>query len=105
MKRVFKIDEVVWYNADHEQGWGKIGLINRSDAFEDYPCSDENDDILTIIKEGCKSEIEVAPSQCYQVAQGKTFYGEPVVYEHDVDLDYPFYCPARQVNVFHCELD
>ena len=105
MKRVFKIDEVVWYCEDHETGWGKVGLINRSDSYPDYPCSDENDDILTIIKEGCRSEIECSPSNVYQLAEGKTFHEKPVVYEHDVEIEYPFFCPAENENCYYCELD
>ena len=105
MKRVFHIGEVVWYTEDHESGWGTVGLINRSDWFPEYPCADESEDILTIIKEGCKSEIECLPSNVYQVAQGKTFRGEPVVYEHNVEIDYPFYCPAEDENCYYIELD
>lgn len=105
MRRVFKIDEVVWYEADHERGWGKVGLINRTDKFKDYPCADESEDVLTIIKEGCRSEIEVLPSQCFQIAPDKTFRGEPVVYEHNVEIDYPFYCPAEDENCYYFELD
>ena len=105
MKRVFKIGEVVWYESDHECGWGKVGLINCSEEFKDYPCSDDNGDILTIIKEGCKSEIEVLASQCYQVAQNKFFRGEPVVYEHNEEVIYPLYCPAEGEYVYYIELD
>ena len=105
MKRVFHIGEVVWYTEGHESGWGTVGLINRSDRFPEYPCADESEDILTIIKEGCKSEIECLPSNVYQVAQGKTFRGEPVVYEHNVEIDYPFYCPAEDENCYYIELD
>lgn len=105
MKRVFHIGEVVWYTEDHESGWGTVGLINRSDTFPEYPCADESEDILTIIKEGCKSEIECLPSNVYQLAEGKMFRGEPVVYEHNVEIDYPFYCPAEDENCYYCELD
>lgn len=105
MKRVFHIGEVVWYEEDHERGWGKVGLINRSDKYPDYPCSDEAGDILTIIKEDCKSEIECLPSNVYQVAQDKTFRGEPVVYEHNDERDYPFYCPAEGESCYYFELD
>lgn len=105
MKRVFKIDEIVWYIEDYESGWGKVGLINRSDMYPDYPCSDESGDILTIIKEGCTSEIECSPSNVYQIAPGKFFHGEKCVYEHDEEIDYPLYCPAEDVNCYYCELD
>ena len=105
MKRVFKIDEVVWYEDDYERGWGKVVLINRSDNYPDYPCSDDAGDILTIQKEGCKSEIETTPSRVYHPALGKTFRGEQVVYEHNEEIDYPFYCPSEDENCYYFELD
>lgn len=105
MKRVFKIGEVVWYNADHGQGWGKVSLINRSDSFKDYPCADASGDILTITKEGGKGEIECVPSYVYQVAPDKTFLGETVVYEHHEEVAYPLCCPAKNKNVYYYELD
>lgn len=105
MKRVFKIGEVVWYEEDHERGWGKVGLINGSDIIKDRPCSDVAGDFLTIIKEGCKSEIDCSPSNVYQVAQDKFFRGEPVVYEHHDEVDYPLYCPAEDENCYYSELD
>ena len=105
MKRVFRIGEVVWYCADDERGWGKIGLINRTDTYTDYPCADDSGDILTVTKEGGTGEIEVLPSQCYHVAEGKFFKGEPVVYEHSEWIGYPLYCPAEDENCYYCELD
>lgn len=104
MKRVFKIGEVVWYSEDHECGWGKVGLINRSDEFPEYNCSDEGGDILTIEKE-CGGEIECSPSNVYQVAQNRFFRGEPVVWDHNEEIDYPFYCPAEDENCYYCELE
>lgn len=98
MKRVFKIDEVVWFEDDHMGGWGKVGLINRSDTFPEYPCSDDSGDILTIEKES-GGEIETTPSCVYQVAEGRTFRGEPVVWEHNEEIDYPFYCPSEKVTI------
>lgn len=104
MKRVFKIGEVVWYSEDHECGWGKVGLIDRSDEFPEYNCSDEGGDILTIEKEG-GGEIECRPSNVYQVAQDRFFRGEPVVWDHNEEIGYPFYCPAEDENCYYCELD
>lgn len=104
MKRVFKIDEVVFYDEDHERGWGKVGLIDRSDMFPEYPCSDDAGDILTIEKEG-GGEIECSPSNVYQVAKDRFFRGEPVVWDHNEEIDYPFYCPAEDENCYYCELD
>lgn len=105
MKRVFRIGEVVFYEDDHERGWGKIVLINHTDTHKEDICSDYNGDIITIQKEGCNSEIETTPSHIYQVAQDRFFRGEPVVWEHNEEFDYPFYCPAEDENCYYFELD
>lgn len=104
MKRVFKLEERVWYTEDHECGWGRIGLINREDTYGEYNCSDANGDILTIIKDS-GSEIECVPSNVYQLAPGRTFFGEPVVWDHNEDIDYPYYCPAHDENCYAFELE
>ena len=105
MRRVFTIGEVVFYEDDDERGWGKIVLINGTNAHKEEICSDDDGDIITIQKEGCKSEIETTPSRVYQVAQDRFFQGEPVVWEHNVGIDYPFYCPARGENCYHFEVE
>lgn len=105
MKRVFTIGERVFYEDDHESGWGKIVLINgRANLGQDI-CSDDCGDIITIQKEGCRSEIETTPSHIYHVAQERTLYGNPVVWEHHEDIEYPFFCPALDEHCYHTELD
>lgn len=104
MKRVFKIGERVWWNDDHMYGWGTIALINREETYKEYPCSDYNGDILTITKDS-GGEIETTPSRVYQEAYGYTFFGMPLVWEHDEEIDYPLYCPDRDENVYMCEVD
>lgn len=85
-------------------GWGRIALINREETYKEYPCSDDAGDILTIKKDS-GGEIETTPSRVYSVAQGYTFFGLRLVWEHDEEIDYPLYCPARDENVFMCEVD
>ena len=104
MKRVFKIDERVWYFEDHEHGWGRIGLVNGDDNYGEYICCDANGDILTIIKDS-GSEIECVPSNVFQIAPNRTFFGEPVVWEHTEEIDYPYYCPARDENCYNVEVE
>ena len=104
MKRVFKIGEVVFFEDDYMRGWGKVGLINRTDKYPELPCSDDSGDILTIIKDD-GGEIETTPNCVYQVAQDKFFRGEPICWEHHNESDYPFYCPAEDENCFYFELD
>lgn len=108
MKRVFSIGERVWYEDDHESGWGKLILVNNENKWKQYICHDDCGDILTIEKdeESGNGIIETTPSRVYQLAPGRYFQGEEVVWEHDVDLDeYPFYCPARQENCYHFEVE
>lgn len=100
-KRVFTIGERVWYNMDHMTGWGTIGLINRSEMFKQYICDD--DDIITVEKDS-GGEIECWPSGVYQVAQGLTFFGHPVVWEHQSE-EYPLYCPERDENLWMVETE
>lgn len=104
MKRIFKVGERVWYNDDHESGWGVISLINRQDSIKEEICSDYNGDIILITKDS-GSEIETTPSCIWQLAPGRTFKGSPVVWEHNEEIDYPFFCPEENENCFHCELD
>ncbi len=105
MKRVFKIGEVVFFEDDHESGWGRIVLINRTDKWKEDICGDDAGDILTIRKEGCRSEIETTPSRVYQVAQDRFFRGEPVCWEHNEGIDYPFFCPGENENCYHFEVE
>ena len=105
MKRVFKIGERVWYEDDYECGWGTIVLLNGSDSIKEDVCSDYNGDIITIQKDGCRSEIETTPSCIWQLAPGRTFRGKPVVWNHDEELDYPLFCPDEDENCYHVELD
>lgn len=104
MKRVFTIGDRVWWADDYMWGWGTVGLINRSDEFPEYPVSDDAGDILTIEKDS-GGEIETTPSRVYQLAAGKTFRGKPVCWEHDEEIDYPFYCPDEDENCYYFELD
>lgn len=104
MKRIFKLNERVWYEDDNERGWGTIVLINGDEIKEEI-CSDDSGDILTIEKEGCNSTIETTPSRVYQIAEGRFFWGCPVVWEHNEGIDYPFYCPDRDENCYHFEVE
>lgn len=100
-RRVFTIGERVWYEQDHMTGWGKVGLINREDTFKQYNC--DVDDILTIEKDS-GGEIECWPDNVYQVAQGLTFFGLRVVWDHNSE-EYPLYCPEREENLYMIETE
>ena len=104
-RRIFSIGETVFYEDDHERGWGKVILVNGEASYPQYICSYNAGDIITIQKEGCTSEIETTPDRVYQLAPGRSFWGNPVVWEHHEDIDYPFYCPARDENCYHFEVE
>ena len=104
MKRVFKIGERVWWEDDDMNGWGHIVLINRDASYPEYAVCDYAGDIITIEKE-TGGEIETTPSRVYQLAPGRYFWGEAVVWEHNEEVDYPFYCPERQENCYHFEVE
>ena len=107
MKRVFKINERVWFEDDHTSGWGILVLVNGEKTYPEYICSDDCGDILTIAKdEG--GEIETTPGRVYQMANGREFQGFPVVWEHSDEgalAEYSYYCPDLQVNCFQFEVD
>jgi hypothetical protein len=95
----------VFYEDDHERGWGQIVLINRTDKPKAVPCCDYAGDIITIRKDGCNSEIETTPSCVYQLAPYYTFRGNVCVFEHNEDIDYPLYCPDEDENCYFFETD
>ena len=49
--------------------------------------------------------VNVNNQEVYKIIEGKTFQGEPVCYEHDCDIEYPYYCPTRDENCYGIELD
>lgn len=104
MKRVFKIDERVWFIEGHEYGWGRVSLINGTNEFGEYNCCDNLGDVLTIVKDS-GSEIECSPSNVYQLAERRMFHGHPVVWEHDEEIDYPYFCPDLDENCYTVELE
>ncbi len=106
MRRIFTIGETVFYD-DHasKRGWGKIILINNSNMYKEEICSDNNGDTITIRKERSKKEVTLAPSQVYNLARGRKFWGNRVVWEHSVESNYPFYCPDRDENCYHFEVE
>ena len=104
MKRVFTIGERVWWEDDHMNGWGKIALVNRDDSYPEYAVSELAGDIITVTKDD-GGEIETTPNCVYQLAPGRFFFGEVVVWEHHEEIDYPFYCPNRCENCYHFEVE
>jgi len=102
MRRVFRIGERVWWEDDYMQGWGTVGLLNHQDTIKEDVLSDYDGSILLIEKDS-GGEIETTPSCVYQITQGVTFKGYPVVWDHRNDSDYPFYCPDLDENCFHHE--
>lgn len=49
--------------------------------------------------------LSVNNQDIYKIANGQTFQGEPVCYEHHLNLGYPYYCPTRDENLYGIELD
>ena len=105
MRRVFEIGERVWYEDDYEHGWATIALINRQSSIRQQPCSDYDNDILTLVKMDGFSEIETTPSCVYQLAPIGTFRGKDVCWEHQEGSEYPLWCPDEYENCFFFELD
>lgn len=102
MKRILKIGERIWWEDDHMNGWGTIALISGE---RDYPEYIVNDDEIVTIEKETGGEIEVTANRVYQLAPGRYFWGEEVVWEHHEDIDYPFFCPERYENCYHFEVE
>lgn len=100
MKRLFRINERVWFNEDYTQGWGTVALINGNETFPEYICGD--DDIITVTKDS-GGEIECSPDNVYQVAKDIEYSGETVVWNHRDDGEYPLYCPEKDEFCFSIE--
>ena len=103
MKRLFKIGQKVWYEEDYEKGWGVVILLSGTDAYKEDIL--DEDDILTVQKEGCRSEIECTANHVYHLAKGRKFRGHRVVWEHFEGSPYPFYCPHEDENCYHEEVE
>ena len=100
-KRVFKLGERIW--DAHDEKWGTIiYLIHPSFKEKEDILSDDN--IVGYEQDG-GGENEVFAEDVYQLAEGKTYQGEPVVWEHSEDIDYPLFCPAYGENYYYSELD
>lgn len=101
MRRVFRIGEKIW--DDHDKRWGVVLLVCGQDR-DDVVYSDN---IITYKPDDSDGEAEVEASRCYQLAEGKTFSGFPVCWEHSDEIctDYSFFCPDLEENCFYFELD
>lgn len=92
------------FNIDNGK-WGKIvRLPNRKNKFE---VNEKSADYIVILAYEVGEE-EVEAQWCYQVANGRYFWGNEVCYEHFKDKfekghDYDFFCPNREENCFDFE--
>lgn len=102
MKRIIKINERVWWDDDHMNGWGTVALVAGNDDRPEY--IEGPDTIVTVAKDS-GGEIETTVDRIYHLAP-YTFQGYPCVWEHaDTEDDYPLFCPDRYENCFFFEAD
>ena len=104
MKRIIKINERVWWEDDHMNGWGTIALVAGEDSKPEYI---EGDDTIITIKKDTGGEIETTVDHIYQLAP-YTFQGAQCCWEfNETQDDYPLFCPERYENCFffECERD
>ena len=102
MKRVFSVGERIYDN--HDKNWGTIVYLCGPTYTRKQDLLDEDCIIGYVTDEFSNSTNETLVKDAYQIAQGRLFQGEFVCWEHN-DIDYPFYCPVREENVYHAELD
>ena len=102
MKRVFSVGERI-YDA-HDMKWGTIVYLCSKKYKPNQDALAEDCIIGYVTDEFDDSSNETLARDAYKIAEGKLFHGEIVCWEHN-DIDYPFFCPAREENVYHTELD
>lgn len=99
MRRVFKINETIW--DDHDKRWGTIVLVNGQDR-DDVA---DLDGIITYKPEEGEGETQITALECYQIAGERWLRGKAVCWEHNEEIDYPFYCPEEEENCYHFEVE
>ena len=111
--RTLKIGEVVYYVGFHDAcAKAKVVSINGQETGEvAFDGTEEDTEVkIELLEdlEGVGNKEDVVSAiipEIYQIAEGKTFKGEEVCYEHVTSIDYPYYCPMREENVYNIELD
>ena len=113
--RNLKVGEIVY--VFYEDGYGdcakaKIVSINGKKEGEVHFSGDElNVNVEVELLEdmegigNTEDIVNVNNQEVYKIVEGKTFQGETVCYEHDCDIEYPYYCPTRDENLYEVELD
>lgn len=104
-KRFFRIGERVFncnYNESDLFGFGRVVLINGK--AEDGIVDD--DTIVTLdMSENGNGENEETGDRIYKIAPRLSKkIGETICYEHNKDVDYPFYMPSNDENYYRVEL-
>lgn len=98
MKRPFTIGERV-FDA-HDNRWATVLLI----AGADHDDCVEGDCVI-LVRPDTGGEDETTADDLYKIAPGKTFRGAPVCWEHNSEIDYPYFCPDEYENCYSFELD
>ena len=100
---VYNYDNI---NDDLKGVW-TIEMIDNNNALYDKEIQDQYTDESTIVlltnEDG--STNEVFAYNLYKIDDNLTrLNGELVCFEHDVDIDYPYYLPDRDENYYSIEL-
>lgn len=72
---------------------------------EQHYAGDELNESVNVRSLDTNNVASIDNQDIYKIVPGKTFKGEEVCYEHNLEVDYPYYCPARDENCYEIELD
>ena len=100
--RMFKKGERVFNN---EPSPAESDLRDWATVCEDTVAIYADQIVLLTMDDG--SENETDSYSIYQVAEGKVCpkCGGSLCIEHDEEIDYPYYCPECDENVYDCEVE
>lgn len=109
IEHMLKIGDLVWDDADGR--WGYVALIGGEDVNELISYEKGTNYVVVLlmdtpnIADRC-SEWETLAEDCYVAVKDVTFRGYTVCHEHYRDsIDYNYYCPDMEQNIYACELD
>ena len=98
MKRVFKKGEAIFAWNYLERDLNGFGIV-----LEDTITEDDSD--IVYIQVNGSGENEETADRIYKLAENRICCrcGRVVCIEHDEELDYPYYCPDHDENLFEFE--
>jgi hypothetical protein len=112
--RKFTIGELVFDYSDDKMVWARVKNVGKDNVTlekNNIPSVEDKitDDNLHEYDKDCPNEWASEKENVYQVdPDHNTFNGHLLCTEHNQNVngfDYPYFCPAREENVYNIETD